>query len=185
MGASSRVALAPSFFSMPIALVLLSVTMAGYFDLRWRRVPNWLVALTIALSLTWHGAHDGLAGVGVSFLSLLGATAALFPLFVLRGMGAGDVKFFGALGAAVTYRHAFGILVIALFVSAFMALLMVLRGRALRRTIRRIGVLLRSWLRGGHGAPPAVNIDDPAATLLPFTLAVAIATWVFVLGSRG
>lgn len=170
---------------MPTFLVLLSATTAGYFDLRWRRIPNWLVVSTLSVSLAWHAAQGGLAGLWASVAGLLGATAVLFPLFVMRGMGAGDVKFFGALGAAVTYRSVFGILFISLFVSGFMALFEVLRAGSMRHTATRIAELVGRWTRGRLGPHPVVNIDSSSAALIPFTLAVAIATWIFVLASRG
>lgn len=169
---------------MPTVIILLCVTAAGYFDLRWRRIPNWLVALTLALSLAWHTAQGGLSGLWISVASLLGAAAVLFPLFAMRGMGAGDVKFFGALGAAVTYRNVFGILFIALLVSGLMALFKVLRARSLGQTVARIGHLLGRWVRGRVTPHPVVNIDSPGATVVPFTLAVCIATWIFLLASR-
>ena len=79
------------------ALILIAATTAGFFDLRWKRIPNWLVLATIVLSLTWHGAVGGLSGLWMSVAGLLVGTAILFPFFLIRGMGAGDVKLFGAL----------------------------------------------------------------------------------------
>jgi hypothetical protein len=42
--------------------ILLSATVAGYFDFRWHRVPNWLIGVTVALSLAWHAWQSGVAG---------------------------------------------------------------------------------------------------------------------------
>ena len=66
----------------------MSATTAGYFDLKWHRVPNWLVGLTMVLALTWHAAVAGLTGLWSSLTGLLLGTGLLFPLFLLRGMGA-------------------------------------------------------------------------------------------------
>lgn len=163
------------------AFILLTATTAGYFDLRWHRIPNWLVALTIVLSLTWHTAVDGLPGFWSSFAGLLLGTAALFPLFLLRGMGAGDVKFVGALGAAITYPYVFRVLLIAFFIAAVAALYEVLRRGALRQTIANMGDLASRLLSGRLSPHPKVGIDNHQALLVHFTLSVAIATWIFVL----
>lgn len=167
--------------AMPTAGILLSATIAGYFDFRWRRIPNWLVATTIAGSLIWHGVVNGRVGIGMSVSGLLLGTAVLYPLYLLRGMGAGDVKFFGALGAGVTHRHLFTILIIACVTAALMGLYQVLRRGAWRQTMANTVDLLGEFLRGRFRPHPRVHIENRRALLLPFTLSVAIATWIFFL----
>jgi leader peptidase (prepilin peptidase)/N-methyltransferase len=67
------------------------------YDIRWRRLPNWLTLPGAAVILLW----AALAGRGVP--AALGA-AALFTLYALShllapaGMGAGDVKLAVGLG---------------------------------------------------------------------------------------
>lgn len=162
-------------------LILLSATIAGYFDLRWHRVPNWLVGLTVAVALAWHTSVSGPSGLWSSLAGLLLGMGLLFPLFLLRGMGAGDVKFCGALGAALTYRHLFAVLTISLLVGAVMALYVILRRGAARQTVRNLADLGGRLLHGQIRAHPVVGIDNPRALVVPFTVAQAVATWIFVL----
>lgn len=82
---------------------------AAWTDLRRGVVPNWLTRFAFISALGAHfvcGATAGGVPIGLQEvgLSLAGATlCALVPLFMyLRGaMGAGDVKLFAALGAAL------------------------------------------------------------------------------------
>src|SRR5262249_24851498 len=72
---------------------------ACWFDVRTRRIPNRLTlpaaaAGVIAATIT-QGGH-GLVASAVGFFVGL---AIFFPLFALRGLGGGDVKLMGALGA--------------------------------------------------------------------------------------
>jgi prepilin peptidase CpaA len=165
--------------------ILVSTTIAGYFDLRWHRVPNWLVGLTVTLSLAWHTSVSGPSGLWRSLAGLLLALGLLFPLFLVRGMGAGDVKFFGALGAALTYPHLLAVLTISFLVAAVMAVHVVLRRGAAKRTLRNLLDLGERLLHGRIGHHPVVQIDNPAALVVPFTLAQAVATWIFVLSHPG
>jgi len=80
-----------------LALWLISITV---MDLRSRKVKNWMVLLGLATGLAalFSGAQplqvsawSGLLGMGVAF-------AALLPLYALRWMGAGDVKFAAVAG---------------------------------------------------------------------------------------
>jgi len=166
---------------MLTAFILVSATTAGYFDLRSRRIPNWLVATTIVLSLTWHTVISGLAGLGMSALGMVVGIAMLFPLFLVRGMGAGDVKFFGALGAAVAYPHVFTIFVISAFIAGGMALFRVVLARAFVATLANIVSLINRFLHGRLSPHPLVSLTNEKALAIPFGVSLAVAAWIFVL----
>jgi prepilin peptidase CpaA len=166
---------------MPIMFLLLSATTAAYFDLRWRRIPNWLVAATMVLSLGWHTWSNGWSGLLLSGGGLLAGVALLFPLFLLKGMGAGDVKFFGAIGAAVTYKHILSVFVIAALIAGIMALFRVLAARAFVATLANIVDILNRFLHGRLSPHPIVSLANEKALSIPFGVSVAVATWVFVL----
>lgn len=166
---------------MPIMFLLLSATTAAYFDLRWRRIPNWLVAATMVLSLGWHTWSNGWDGLLLSGGGLLAGLALLFPLFLLKGMGAGDVKFFGAIGAAVTYKQILSVFVIAALIAGVMALFRVLAARAFVATLANIVDILNRFLHGRLSPHPIVSLANEKALAIPFGVSVAVATWVFVL----
>ena len=75
------------------------VLTAAWTDLRERKIPNWLAlagvlagfGLNVAL-YRMPGFWSALQGLGVAFL-------IYFPLWLIRGMGAGDVKLMGAVGS--------------------------------------------------------------------------------------
>jgi prepilin peptidase CpaA len=78
-----------------IAVALVAVS----FDLSTRRIPN---ILTFGAALLGIAAHTYAAGANEGAISLAGwlvGVAIFFPVFALGGMGAGDVKLLGALGA--------------------------------------------------------------------------------------
>jgi prepilin peptidase CpaA len=165
--------------------VLLVASVAGYFDARWHRVPNWLTATALALSLGWHAWSAGLDGLVRSAAGAALGTALLFPLFLLRAMGAGDVKFCGALGAALTYRHVLPLLLLSLLAGGALAAWLVARRGAAGSTAQNLAELAGSALAGRIAPHPVVHIDNPHALVVPFTFAQSIATWAFVLANWG
>jgi prepilin peptidase CpaA len=165
---------------MPTVLILLSATTAGIFDFRWQRIPNWLVLVTIATSLIWHGTTNGLGGLWMSVAGLLLGTAILFPFFLLRAMGAGDVKLFGALGAAVTFKNVLTLFVISALIAGVMALVRALWARALIPTVLNVVGILNRIVRRQLSPHPVLSIDNPNALTIPFGVSVALAAWVFV-----
>ena len=87
-------------------IFLLYLLFAAAFDLRERRVPNWLViagCLSAALTLLLDIQPLSLTGTQ----AVTGAFAGFFGLlifYVLGLMGAGDVKFAGALGLWIGWQ---------------------------------------------------------------------------------
>jgi len=87
-------------------LLLLVVIPAAFFDIRQRRIPNWLVltGVVAGIGLNTFLFYDNPSPVSGLWFSLQGLGIAFlvyFPLYLLRGMGAGDVKLMGAVGAIV------------------------------------------------------------------------------------
>jgi len=165
---------------MPWAIIVISATTAGILDFREQRIPNWLVILTIAMSFVYHVATAGVSGLWSSVLGLLIGTAILFPLFLLRGMGGGDVKFFGALGAAVTYKYVFVVLFLSVVVAGALALVRIFYERAVLSTLANTGRLIGRMARGRFTPHPLWNITNKEALSVPFGVAIAIASWIFL-----
>ena len=75
------------------------LTVATFTDVHSRRIPNWLVLPFLGIGVVvscwlhgWHGLGQSVSGAGLGLL-LYGT------LFLMGGMGAGDVKLFAAIGS--------------------------------------------------------------------------------------
>jgi prepilin peptidase CpaA len=81
-------------FSLLAVLLISSVT-----DLAWHRIPNTLLLPALVLALALHASGDGLGGMLSAGAGLVVGLAFLMPLYAMGGMGAGDVKLLGVVGA--------------------------------------------------------------------------------------
>ena len=68
-------------------------------DVRCLRIPNWLTGGGLAGALALAGATRGATGLTEALLGAVTALAVLFLPFLLRWLGAGDVKAMMVLGA--------------------------------------------------------------------------------------
>jgi prepilin peptidase CpaA len=159
-----------------VALALI----AGWNDLRSRRIPNWLTVPGLAIGLVlnfvlsgWSGVKAGLIGAGLGLLLLL-------PFVLLRSLGAGDWKLAGALGAFVGRELLIDLLLGSVFVAGVMALILVIYKGRLRQTARNIGHILASLVTFRMPGP-AVSLDNPDALKVPYGVALA-ATVVLYAG---
>jgi prepilin peptidase CpaA len=116
----------------------------------------------------------------MSGAGLLIGIGILLPFFLLRAMGAGDVKLFGALGAAVTYEHVFTFLFLSAVVAAVMALFRIFVARAFVATMRNLVDLLKRFFRGHFTPHPVLNLENEHVLAIPFGVSVAVAAWIFV-----
>lgn len=184
-----------------VPLMLLAVVLGGAMvtDLASRRIPNGLIAVGLVLAMAWHllgpegawsfdprrpGATGGLG-------CLLGAAllfAAFLPLYVMRVMGAGDVKlmtvvgaFFGARPDAVSQLLGVGLWVlVAGGVLAIVRLLVARRGARVLSNIAAIiaGGAARIAGRGAAGFEPR----SQSADRMPYSLAIAGGVFTYLAG---
>lgn len=81
-------------------LVMISILLICLLtDLKNRKIYNVVLLPGFLLSITVHTVMSGWAGLGTSLLGALIGILILFIPFAMGGMGAGDVKLLGLIGA--------------------------------------------------------------------------------------
>lgn len=175
-------------FSLPprgVELVLLAIVLAAaIYDVRYRRIPNWLtvtgVVVGIGLNAFLNKAVPGilkssLIGLGVAFV-------VYFVLYALRAMGAGDVKLMAAVGAIVGWPNWFGIFIITAILGGIMALIVVVARKRFSKTIFNVGFIL-SEMKSGRAAyvgREELDVRNPKAMGLPHGAVIAIGTLFYL-----
>ncbi len=171
----------------PIAvrvLLALLVIPAAIWDFRRRRVPNWLTLPGLFLGIGLNVFLFETAGLWMALKGLGLALLFYFPLYLLRGVGAGDVKLMAAVGAIVGPANWLGILVLtSLFGGAAAIVLVAAKGR-LRGTFQNIWLILMSI---GHGhAPyrdkPQLDVGSEQGIRLPHAVIIACGALGFMAG---
>ena len=168
-----------------LALLLL-VALAAVTDLAWRKIPNRLVLTGLLLAPlleVWGGAAWPLA-------ALAGATSGLLlflPLYLARGMAAGDVKLMTMVGAFSGPLVTLQIGLVTLVLGGLMALCIVTVQHNGRRTLANLGLLLRPLLWRLLGVP-LVSVPLTAGTSvggMPYGLAIAAGTLLMLARRHG
>jgi prepilin peptidase CpaA len=157
--------------------VLLSL-IAGWTDLRSRRIPNWLTVPGLALGVGLNTFFNGRAGLKTSLLGVLVGLGLLLPFVLLRSLGAGDWKLAGALGAFAGPAQLTDLLIGSVFVAGLMAAgLIVYKGRV-RQTVTNIGHIMVSLVT--FRLPEyRVSLDNPDALKVPYGVALALTVLLY------
>ena len=86
-------------------ILLLLISLVGsVYDLRFRKIPNWLTFGSFVFALIFSFFKLGLGGVTNCVLGFLVGILLLLIPYLLGGMGAGDVKLLGAIGAFAGFK---------------------------------------------------------------------------------
>ena len=162
----------PWVFAVMLALV------AGLGDLRNRKIPNRLTvpALLFGILLNtllggWKGLLLGVEGAGLGL-------AILLPLVLIRGLGAGDWKLMGALGALVGPDQVITILLVAVCMAAGWGIVEMVRQHRVKSTFRNLWELVHGFVVFGLQPNPNISIDAAPLIKLPFGAVAAVATAV-------
>jgi prepilin peptidase CpaA len=158
------------------AFTLALTSVAGGWDWSTRRIPNWL---TVPAFFTGIFVRTWISGWHGTVASLEGAVLALgllLPLVLMRGLGAGDWKLMGAVGAFLGPLMTVFVLIASILISGLMAVISMLRAHKVVSTLRNLWVLLRGFMVFGFRKNPEISLDNPGLLKLPFGVAVAIGT---------
>jgi prepilin peptidase CpaA len=167
----------PSQTLLDLALIVV-LTAAGVRDLMVRRIPNRLLlgALTAAAMLhLFSGSPLTFITTGVA--GLFTGLAVFLPLYLLRGMAAGDVKLMATVGFFTGPHLALEIAAATCCLGGVMALVLVLaQGNALR-ALRNIKDLLRPLVFRAAGMPLAAEPQRRRSVgSMPYGVAIAFGS---------
>ena len=161
-------------------LLLTFVTGAAVSDLIQRKIPNWLVlaGMLAALALhLWLWPHRVpqlvLGGMATGFFLFL-------PLYVLRGMAAGDVKLIAMVGAFVGPWPVLQICFATFVLGGVVAVMMITWQGKWRVCLGNLRQLMWPMIARMAGIPLAPNALGSGASVgnMPYGLAVALGCLV-------
>ncbi len=166
---------------IPWVVACVVALLAGIWDWRFRRIPNWLTVSGLLAGLVvnvilsrWPGLKDALLG------ALLGL-GVLLPFVLIRSLGAGDWKLAGALGGCIGPCPVLSVLMVTVLLAGVMALATVIWSGRLKKTLINIvhllGALFSLRMPGSE-----VSLDDPKSTKIPFGVAMAAAVLFCAVG---
>lgn len=162
-----------------IALLLILLVVAGYFDIKSRRIPNQLVLAGLIASFVLQINLNGFDGFKAWGSGLLVGFGLFLPFYLLRAMGAGDVKLMAMVGAFIGPLYVLGAALVTLAAGGVLAIAMAMYSGALMQTMKNVHTMLTAGMYktlSGGGA----QIDAPAASAgsLPYAVAIGLGTLV-------
>ncbi|MFC4102299.1 prepilin peptidase [Paenibacillus xanthanilyticus] len=148
-------------------------------DLRAMRIPNLLTVTAFAAGMTCQLLTAGWQGGQIALMGALAGFLPFFLLYLFKGIGAGDVKLFAALGAWLGAAAVLNVAMYAILYAGALGVLYMLGSRPFcRRMLSSMAVLLSP---GAAGKRLVLHGWETGAKRFPFMIAVlpaAVSVWV-------
>lgn len=164
------------------AVALTLGVIACVCDVRTRRIPNLLTFGGAALAFGYTLGTQGAGGLMTSLGGWLTGALLFLPMYLLGGMGAGDVKLLACLGAWVGPKTAFFTALYASIAGGAMALVVSFATGYLRVAMQNLWLLLAHWRVVGIRPLAELTLAESRGPRLPYALpitaGVAAAIWL-------
>lgn len=169
------------FIGLEYLLLAAFVLIAAIGDIRSRRIPNWLVLSGIITSLI----YQTYSGYGYGFIFWLGGICvgfiSLFPLYVLRAMGAGDVKLMALVGSFLGWEAVLQTLLLTLVSGGVLSLLIIIWNRNWKLVFENIGLMsAKMTIAAMNRQMPKAEAPLNSAGNLPYAVAIAAGTMLYI-----
>jgi prepilin peptidase CpaA len=186
---SSNIALLTSLLADPrMASLLVLLGIAAVSDLRTYRIPNWLTLSGVIFGLAYNALLPAVPEQGLAWAAqgMLLCFAISLPLYVIRAMGAGDVKLMAMVGAFLGVTDAPYVIASIFITGGAAALLFAAWHGALGRLLHNVKMLMQiAALSAVSGIKPDIQLNaSQSIGKLPYGVSIGIGTLAFVIGRQ-
>jgi prepilin peptidase CpaA len=171
-----------------IAILFVLLIIAAVSDWRSYRIPNWLTFGGMAFGLLYNAASPAFLHTG--FLWALGGLALGFvmmlPMYLLKTMGAGDVKLMAMIGAFLGAPDTFHAALSSFLVGGLAALAFALFHRSLLRMLSNTASVVQAmaWSTLARTLPDARIAASQSVGKLPYGVSIGIGTMGYLVARQ-
>jgi prepilin peptidase CpaA len=154
-------------------MALAVVALACVFDLRARRIPNLLTFGGAGIAVLSAGASHGVPGLAQALGGWAVGLVVFLPLFILGGLGAGDVKLMACIGAWLGPPQVLWTALYAALAGGVAAVAVALATGYLRTAVDNVYMLLVHFRVAGIRPHPEITLERGKGPRLPYALPIA------------
>ncbi len=173
-----------------IVILLILLLSAVITDLSETRIPNLLILFGLISGIFYRVLCLGDRNYLSLILEILFPVLIFFPLFLIRAMGAGDIKLFAVTGAFFTFRENIKCIVLAILLGGVIAFIKILIHKNIRERWKYMLSYFANvikWAIAGqfYGMPYAEpgKTEDVKKAGIKFSLPILLGA-IMVMGGR-
>ena len=164
----------------PFIMLTIILVLATYTDIVAHRIPNILSLGGALIGISMHSSFNGFDGFLFSLGGLAVGLVLFLPFYMLRGMGAGDVKLMAAVGSFVGPQLALAAVAGTLIAGTILALVYVVLKGGTALTMRRYALMARLMSTTHHFMYLRPTDADAGGIRFPYASAILVGTFAGV-----
>jgi len=164
-----------------VALLVPLAVVIGYYDVRYRRIPNVYVLATLICGLVMNAITGGWRGALSSLTGAVFAFCLMMILHVFGALGAGDVKLFASIGAVIGMNMVLPTFVVIVITGGSLAVLSILRFGTVIESAQRVSFIFFSLLTL---RAPRLAVPTDRKQTIPYGVAITIGSLISLIASR-
>jgi prepilin peptidase CpaA len=164
-----------------LILLLLSIlSISAIVDFRAQKIPNLITFPAAAIALFYHFFTHGFDGLIFSTLGLAAGIGLLIIPYILGGMGAGDAKLMGAVGAILGSKGVFiAFLLSALVGGLYAVIIILLNKKQFKGFFNKHLITLKLFILTRKFIPDPVE-ENKNKPKLCYGVAIALGTFIYM-----
>jgi prepilin peptidase CpaA len=123
-------------------ILALFIIIAFIIDVRTSLIPNWLTVSGVFVGIIFNGIFLGSQGIVFSLLGMFSGFLIMFVLYLLRALGAGDVKLCAAIGSIAGTYFVIQVIAYSIVFAGIIGLFILIYRKIFWPTIGRMGLWL-------------------------------------------
>ena len=110
--------------------LLILVILAVYHDIKSFTIKNYIIIIGISTGLIFNFIEIGLKGIYPFIIAIFLPIIILFPLFIIKALGAGDIKLFSVIGCYLGISVVSKIFLLSLFIGGFISIIYLIKTKS-------------------------------------------------------
>jgi prepilin peptidase CpaA len=163
-----------------IILLLSILSISAIIDFRSQKIPNLITLPTVIIALVYHFYIHGLDGLFFSALGLVTGVGLFILPYISGGMGAGDAKLMGAVGAILGSKGVFvAFLLTAIIGGIYAVIIILLNEKQFKGFFKKQFITLQLFILTRKFIPDPAEENDNKPKLC-YGVAIALGTFIYM-----
>lgn len=163
-----------------IILLLSILSISAVVDFRTQKIPNLITFPAVTISLSYHFFANGIDGLIFSTLGLGTGISLLIIPYMLGGMGAGDAKLMGAVGAILGSKSVFiAFLFTALVGGTYSLIIILLNRKQFKDFFKKQLITLKLFILTRKFIPDPAE-ENHKKPKMCYGVAIALGTFIYM-----
>lgn len=160
-----------------IGLLIGLLTIATWQDIRSHRIPNALIITGWVIGVVLSAWLNGMSGVVNALEGGVIGLAVLLPFYLMRTLGAGDVKLMAVVGVFLGPTDVLMAILATFLAGGVMALVVAIRLGMMTRLLQNVKLMLfGAVVKMSAGQTPNMNDLPESVGKLPYAVAITVGT---------